>query len=298
VVRGKNRTVYTQALNNKGGIESDYTVTQIADNDFMIITGTAFGGHDGGWLRKKQRELGYSDVQIADITSELAVFGIWGPKARDILQSITSHDLGNESFPFMSSQELTISGSSLRATRVTYVGELGWELYVPVNSALKVWEALISAGKPFGADVCGYRAIESLRLEKGYLAWGVEINTETNPFEAGLGFAVSQKKENFIGRTSLLEKKEVSRKLVAIIFDDIRQVPIGNEPIRKDGQIIGRIKSGGQGYTINKAIAYAYLPVEFSAVGTLLEVEFFGTWHTGKISASPLFDPEGLRIKA
>ena len=298
VVRGANRTVYTQALNTKGGIESDYTVTQISDSEFMIVTGTAFAGHDGGWLRKKQRELGFSDVVISDITSDLAVFGIWGPKAREILQTLTSHDLSNENFPFMSSQELVVAGVSMRATRVTYVGELGWELYIPVDAALQVWEAMIAAGKPFGADACGYRAIESLRLEKGYLAWGVEINTETNPYEAGLGFAVSQKKVDFIGRTALLEKKEVLRKLVVITFDDIRQAPIGNEPIRKDGEIIGRIKSGGQGYTINKAIGYAYLPNEHTSVGTTLDVEFFGKWQTGTVSASPLFDPEGSRIKA
>lgn len=298
VVRGINRTVYTQALNTRGGIESDYTVTQISENEFLIITGTAFGNHDGGWLRKQRRELEFADVEISDSTSELAVFGIWGPKAREILQSITNYDLGNQNFPFMHSREIDISGTSLRATRITYVGELGWELYLPVQDGAKVWSALIEAGKPFGAEPCGYRAIESLRLEKGYLAWGSEINTETTPLESGLAFAVSQKKSAFIGNAALLANPHPSRALVVITFDDLKRTPLGNEPIRVNGEIIGRIKSGGQGYTIQKGIGYAYLPIEFTTPNTTLEVEFFGEWKLGVVQTSPLFDPQGLRIKA
>ena len=298
VVRGINRTVYTQALNTRGGIESDYTVTQISENEFLIITGTAFGNHDGGWLRKQRRELEFADVEISDSTSELAAFGIWGPKAREILQSITNYDLGNQNFPFMHSREIDISGTSLRATRITYVGELGWELYLPVQDGAKVWNALIEAGKPFGAEPCGYRAIESLRLEKGYLAWGSEINTETTPLESGLAFAVSQKKSAFIGKAALLANPHPSRALVAITFDDLKRTPLGNEPIRVNGEIIGRIKSGGQGYTIQKGIGYAYLPIEFTTPNTTLEVEFFGEWKLGVVQTSPLFDPQGLRIKA
>ncbi len=297
VVRGINRTVYTQALNTKGGIESDYTVTQISKDEFLIITGTAFGNHDGGWLRKQRREMAFDDVEITDSTSELAVFGIWGPKAREILQLITTYDLGNENFPFMHSREIEVAGVNLRATRITYVGELGWELYLPIKEGLRVWNALIAAGKPLGAEPCGYRAIESLRLEKGYLAWGSEINTETTPLEAGLGFAVSQKKSAFIGKEALLADPHPKRALVVITFDDLKQTPLGNEPIRANGEIIGRIKSGGQGYTIQKGIGYAYLPKEFTTPQSTLEVEFFGEWKIGVVQSSPLFDPEGLRIK-
>ncbi len=298
VVRGINRTIYTQALNSKGGIESDYTVTQVEENKFLIITGTAFGNHDGGWLRKKRRELGFTDLEIVDSTSELAVFGIWGPKAREILQSITTYDLGNENFPFMHSREVEIAGIILRATRITYVGELGWELYIPVENGVAVWNALIEAGKQHGADACGYRAIESLRLEKGYLAWGSEINTETTPIEAGLRFAVSQKKSEFIGKAALESNPRPAKSLVAITFDDLKRTPLGNEPIRVDGEIIGRVKSGGQGYTLGKGIGYAYLPTKFTSPNTLLEVEFFGDWIVGVVQSSPLFDPDGLRIKA
>ena len=297
VVRSIDRTTYTQALNHRGGIESDYTVTQIADDEFMIVTGTAFSGHDIGWLRKQARENNFDDVIIADITDTLAVFGIWGPKAREILQATTEYDLSPTNFPFMHSRMISIADHQLRATRITYVGELGWELYLPVDAGSAVWQDIITAGAPFGLRPCGYRAIESLRLEKGYRAWGVEITSETNPIEAGLEFAVSKKKEHFIGKSALLPAELQTRKLVALTFDDIRQVPLGNEPIKKGARIIGRVKSGGQGYSIGKAIGYAYLPIEEAQVGTLVEVEFFGQWHTGTICAEPLFDPEGSRVR-
>jgi 4-methylaminobutanoate oxidase (formaldehyde-forming) len=199
----------------------------------------------------------------------------------------------------MSSQEIDLAGIKVRATRITYVGELGWEIYAPIASGLALWTALVDAGKDLGLIPCGYRAIESLRLEKGYRAWAGEINTETNPFEAGLGFAVSLKKENFHGRNAVVAAKEnQKRKLVAITFDDITSVPFGSEPIRIDNKIVGRIKSGGQGYTINKAIAFAYLPIEHSEPGTSVEIELFGVWSHGIIASEPLFDPENSRIRS
>jgi 4-methylaminobutanoate oxidase (formaldehyde-forming) len=222
-----------------------------------------------------------------------------GPNSRAILQSLTTTDLNHSAFPFMSSQEIDLAGIKVRATRITYVGELGWEIYAPVANGLALWTALFDAGKDLGLIPCGYRAIESLRLEKGYRAWAGEINTETNPFEAGLGFAVSLKKENFHGRAAAVAAKEnQKRKLVAITFDDITSVPFGSEPIRIDNKIVGRIKSGGQGYTINKAIAYAYLPIERSEPGTRVVVELFGQWSSGVIAAEPLFDPENSRIRS
>ena len=297
VVKGVGRTVYTQALNSRGGIESDYTITQISVQEFMIVTGTAFLNHDMDWLEKIRREHNF-DVIIDDITSSLACFGLWGPRSREILQAITSYDMSHSNFRFMHSREIVIAGATVRATRITYVGELGWELYVPIAEGEVVWSTLISTGQEFGMKVCGYRAIESLRLEKGYRAWGVEISTETNPFEAGLEFAVVLKKETFIGKDALIKSKEnLHRKLVPILFDDIRQVPLGNEPIRAGAEIIGRIKSGGQGYTINKAIAYAYLPVVHCEIGSTVDVEFFGEWRSGVVAAEPLFDPTGSKIR-
>jgi 4-methylaminobutanoate oxidase (formaldehyde-forming) len=299
VVKGVGKTTYTQALNKKGGIESDYTITQTGDSKFLIITGTAFLNHDKGWLEKQLRELNFDQVEITDITKDLACFGIWGPKAREILQKVTKSDLTNSQFGFMHSKMITIAGVTLRATRITYVGELGWELYISAKDALTVWLAILAAGSADGLRVCGYRAIESLRLEKGYRAWAGEINSETNPYEAGLGFAISIKKDNFIGKAALDKIKDnLTRKLTAIVFDDIRQVAMGNEPIFINNQVVGRVKSAGQGYTINKAIAYAYLPIEHAKVGTNIEVEMFGDKKLAQIAAEPLFDPTGERIKS
>jgi 4-methylaminobutanoate oxidase (formaldehyde-forming) len=296
VVKGVGRTVYTQALNTRGGIESDYTVTQTGETEFFIITGTAFSTHDFGWLEKQKREGNFSDVTIKVVTEEFACFALMGPKARTILSKATDYDLSHANFQFMHSREINIAGAKVRATRLTYVGELGWEIYAPVADGKKVWEALIAAGAGEGLIPCGYKAIESLRLEKGYRAWAGEINTETNPIEAGLGFAISKKKDKFIGKDALTNAKQ-TRKLVALTFDDIRQVPLGNEPVRINGNVVGRVKSGGQGYTINKAIGYAYLPMEHTTPGTKVDVEFFGTWATGVICEEPLFDPENSKIK-
>ena len=265
----------------------------------MIVTGTAFATHDFGWLEKMRREYNFDGVEITNITKELTCFAVMGPNSRAILQSLTDSDFNHNAFPFMSSQEILLAGIKVRATRITYVGELGWEIYAEVTDGLVLWEKLIDAGKDLGLIPCSYRAIESLRLEKGYRAWAGEINTETNPFEAGLGFAVSLKKEDFHGRAAAIDaQKNQKRKLVAITFDDITSVPFGSEPIRIDNKIVGRVKSGGQGYTINKAIAYAYLPIENSEPGTALDVELFGRWSNGVIAAEPLFDPDNERIRS
>ncbi len=299
VVRGIGRTIYTQALNSRGGIESDYTVTQVADDKFFIVTGTAFLNHDMGWLEKMCRQLGYNEIKLRDLSKDLACFGIWGPNARKILSKLTDADLSNEAFTFMSSKILKIAGIEARATRITYVGELGWELYISRADALQVWSELIAAGEEFGLRPCGYRAIESLRLEKGYRAWAGEINSETNPYEAGLSFAVSLKKENFVGRAALLNANEnLTRKLTALTLENIKDVPMGNEPILINNRVIGRVKSAGQGYTINKAIAYAYLPVENTKIGTKVDIEMFGIIKTATVQEEPLLDPQGLRIKS
>ena len=299
VVKGVGRTTYTQALNKKGGIESDYTVTQVAEDEFLIITGTAFLNHDKGWLEKVARESNFEEVEITDISKQLACFGIWGPNARKILQKVTNEDLSNQAFSFMHSKMIELGGVNLRATRITYVGELGWELYVPADDALKVWLLILEAGKEFNLRPCGYRAIESLRLEKGYRAWAGEINSETNPFEAGLGFAVSMKKDNFVGKAAVERLKDnLTRKLTALTFDDIKDVAMGNEPIFVNNSVVGRVKSAGQGYTIKKAIAYAYLPADIAKVGTKVEVEMFGTKKTATIEAEPLFDPQSERVKS
>jgi 4-methylaminobutanoate oxidase (formaldehyde-forming) len=301
VARGIGQITYTQMLNRRGGIESYFTVARLGDERFSIVTGTAFGNHDREWIRRNAPTDG--SVQIADVTSHYACFGIWGPKAREILQPLTPQDLGSEAFPYMSLREITVGDAPVRALRVTYVGELGWELYVPTEYGLGLWRALWEAGEPHGLVAGGYRAIDSMRLEKGYRVWGADITPDETPYEGAVGFCVKLDKEGgFVGREALVEAKEAGprRKLVPILLEDPRSVALGNEPVRVggSGEIVGRVTTGGYGYTLERSIAYAYVPPEHAEAGTGAEIEIFGRWIGGEVATEPLFDPKGERIKA
>ena len=293
------KVTYTQMLNRRGGIECDFTVTRFREERFFIVTGTAFGGHDLGWIRSHAPTDGR--VAIRDLTSSIACIGIWGPLARQIVQSTTSDEIGNGAFPYLTSIEMTVGLVPVGAIRVTYVGELGWEFYCPMEYGGTLWDTLWEAGRPHGLLAGGYRAIDSLRLEKGYRVWSSDITPEETPYEAGLGFAVRLKKDaDFIGREALLAAREAGpRKLLAcLVIDDPRSVALGNEPVRVEGQIVGRVTSGGYGFAVERSIAYAYLPPSMAVVGQRAEVEIFGEWVGCGVSAEPLYDPHGERIKA
>ena len=304
VAREVGKITYTQMLNSRGGIECDFTVARLDEDRFSIVTGTAFGNHDREWIRRHLGSGGEADadgVQIHDVTSQFACFGIWGPKAREILAPLTPQDLGNEAFPYMSVREITVGGVPVRALRVTYVGELGWELYCPTEYGSGLWQALWEAGDPHGLVAGGYRAIDSMRLEKGYLVWGADITPDETPYEAGLGFAVKlDKPGGFIGREALAEAAErgPAKRLVSILLADSRSVALGNEPVRVESEVRGRVTTGGYGYTLERSIAYAYLPAELAEPGTEVEIEIFGEWIAGEIAKGPLFDPKGERIRA
>jgi len=282
---------YTQMLNERGGIECDFTVTRLADDRFRIITGTAFGRHDLAWIRLHAPD----GVQVEDVTSRHACLGLWGPAARAILQPLTTEELA---FPYMQARELAVGSVPCLALRVTYVGELGWELYCPVEYGLRLWDTISEGGREHGLVAGGYKAIDSLRLEKGYRVWGSDISPEDTPFEAGLGFAVKLDKGDFIGRDALLTADEATRRLACLVLDDPRSVALGSEPVRVGGEIVGRVTSGGYGYTVERSIAYAYLPASSAAPGTRVEVEIFGEWIPGTAAEEPLFDPKGERIRA
>jgi glycine cleavage system aminomethyltransferase T/glycine/D-amino acid oxidase-like deaminating enzyme len=293
------RITYTQMLNRRGGIECDFTVTRRAEDRFFIVTGTAFGNHDIGWIRRHAPE--DQDVRISDVTSALACIGLWGPLAREILARVTSDDVGNEAFPYLTAREITVGPVPVTALRVTYVGELGWELYCPMEYGLLLWDSLWQAGRPHGMLAGGYRAIDSLRLEKGYRVWSSDITPEETPYQAGLGFAVRLGKgTDFIGREALLTTREqpLDRKLACLVLDDPRSVALANEPVRVDGNVVGRVTSGGYGFAVERSIAYAYLPLGLAEVGQRTEVEVFGQWVGCTVSAEPLYDPRGERIKA
>jgi glycine cleavage system aminomethyltransferase T len=291
--------VYSQALNPRGGIECDFTVTRLAEDRFLIITGTAVGQHDLSWLRLNMPEGGA--VVIDDVTSAYACLGLWGPKARQILTKVTPNDISNAGFPYMTAQHLTIGDVPVLALRVTYVGELGWELYPRLEYGLRLFDTLWEAGQPEGLVAAGYRAIDSLRLEKGYRYWSAEITPDYTPWEAGLGFAVKLDKGDFVGRAALLLQQEqgLSQKLCCMTLADDRAVALGNEPIRtRDGQIISWVASGGYGYSVGRSIVYGYLPIAYAAVGTELEIEIFGEQIAAVVEKEPLWDPNNERIRA
>ncbi len=287
--------VYTQILNRRGGIEADVTVSRAAANRFWIVTGTASGSRDLAWLESHRRD--GTRVEIRDITSQLCCFALWGPRAREILTPLTPARLDDEAFPYLTRQSITVGHVPVEALRVTYVGELGWELYCGAEYGLALWRDLWEAGSPKGMLAGGYRAIESLRLEKGYRAWGADLTPDTTPFEAGLKFAVRMDKEGgFLGRDALLAARS-SRRLRCLVLDDDSTVALGNEPVRVGAEIVGRVTSGGFGYTIRRSIAYAYLPADGTPPDTSVEVEIFGRWVGARVCREPLYDPKGVRVR-
>jgi 4-methylaminobutanoate oxidase (formaldehyde-forming) len=272
--------VYTQLLNARGGIEADLSVMRRADDRFLLVTGTAFGTHDRAWLAAHAPREG---VDIADVTSAYACLCLWGPKAREVL------DLD---FPYMQAREISVGEVPVIASRVTYVGELGWELYCPAEYGLRLWDTLCVDGVTPG----GYRAIDALRLEKGYRAWASDLTSETTPYEAGLGFAVKRDKGDFLGRDAL--DPDPPQRLVCLTLADPRSLALGSEPVRSGtGEIVGRVTSGGFGYAIGASIAYAYVPAEHAEPGTRMEVDIFGEWVAAEVRAEPLYDPKGERVR-
>ena len=295
VAREVGRVTYTQLLNPRGGIECDFTVTRLAEDRFRIVTGTAFGQHDAAWIREHAPDDG--SVAVHDVTSAYACLGLWGPRSREILQPLVDADLSNDAFPYMTARPLAVGPVPCLAVRVTYVGELGWELYASTELGARLVDELWSAGREHGLVAGGYKAIDSLRLEKGYRVWGADITPDDTPFEAGLDFAVKLDKGDFVGREALVARADPERRLRCLTLADPRAVALGSEPVRVGDALVGRVTSGGFGYTVGRSIAYAYLPAEHGE-GTEVAVEIFGEWVGGAVAAEPLYDPSGERIRA
>ncbi|MDP9847087.1 GcvT family protein [Streptosporangium lutulentum] len=289
--------VYTQLLNERGGIEADLTVTRLAEDRFRLVTGTAFGVHDAAWLR------GHG-LDVRDVTSAHACYCLWGPRALDILGSVSGDDL---TFGYMRAREISVGNVPVLAQRVTFVGEFGWELYCPSEYGLTLWDTLMEAGAPYGMRPAGYRAIDSMRLEKGYRVWGLDVTPETTPYEGGLGFAVAGDKD-FLGRAALEAATRHSSpspsaagtpasRLVCLVLDDPRQVCLGGEPVRVGGRPASRVTSGGYGHRVDRSIAYAYLPAG-TAPGDRVEVGITGAWTEATVTAEPLYDPASTRVRS
>ena len=290
---------YTQFLNTRGGVEADVTVTRIDENKFWVITGSGFIGNDLAWLQMNTQH--GEDVSFRDITLDYACLALWGPKARDVLSKATQDEVTNEAFPYLSAKFITINGVRVWAQRVSYVGELGWELYIPNQRALMVWDILFEAGKEFNMAAGGYKVLDSLRLEKGYRYYTTDVTPLETPYEAGLGFCVHLDKGDFIGRDALIEKKKdgLSTKLCTLVLgdEDFTQI-YGGEAIYHAGQVITRVRSGGYGYTIKKNILYAYLPNELAKIGTRVEVELIEGRYDAEVTSTVLYDSKGEKLRA
>ncbi|MCP4876772.1 MAG: FAD-dependent oxidoreductase [Gammaproteobacteria bacterium] len=295
--------VYTQMLNPRGGIECDLTVTRIAEDEFYLVTGTGFASHDLDWIRRNI-PAGH-DVRIDDVTSAWAVLSLMGPKARDVLQSLIRDDVSNESFAFAAMRELALEGAMLRALRVSYVGELGWELHVPVEFAGMVYQKLMAAGEAHGIVNAGYRAIESLRLEKAYRAWGADIGPDYSPLEAGLGWAVDCKSgKSFIGREAILAQKEkpLVKSLVSFVLPDKEVVLLGRETIYRNDERVGWLSSAGWGYSVDTNIGLGYVrnaggvDLDYLQSGRY-ELEVASERLPCELQLQALYDPKMLKLK-
>ncbi len=297
VDRPVGKVVYTAMLNQNGGIQCDLTLTRLDRDRFLVLTGGASGARDLRWLRDHAPKDG--SVTITDVTSEFSGIGLWGPRARDVLRQVCAEDVSNSAFPYFASKPLAIGAAPARALRVSYVGELGWEIYVPTEFGLGVWDALWEAGQSLGMIAAGGGAFDSLRLEKGYRLWGADIHTEYSPYEAGLGWAVKLNKGDFVGREALMRQREagISRRLCCLVMVDPQHVVMGKEPILAGDRVLGYVTSANFGYSVGRSIAYGYLPLEFAESGTEVTIEYFGRRYVATVTDEPLYDPRHAKLR-
>ncbi len=307
VAVAEGRVVYTQWLNERGGIEADLTVTRLGPESFLIVTGAASQVRDFHWLKRHIPD--GADARLTDVTGDFAVLGVMGPRARDLLQGLTGADLANGAFPYQTSREIEIGGASVRASRISYVGELGWELYIPTANATLAFDAITEEGAGHEPALAGTHAQNSLRMEKAYRTWGHDIADRDTALEAGLGFAVAwDKPGGFIGRYALLEQRQsgVKRRLVQFLLEDPEPLLYGNEPVYRDGCIAGYITSAMYGHWVGGAIGLGYVEDtegrgvvdgEFIAAGNY-ELEVAGVRFPARASLRPFYDPKAERIKA
>jgi len=295
IARPVGSVVYTQLLDRRGGIAGDVTITRLGPHRFRLVTGAGYVNSDLGWLRLEQREED-GPVDLRETTEDLCVVGIWGPNARAVLEGVTDDDVSEGGFPFMQARDIRIAGFAVFAQRVTYVGELGWEFYLDPRVAVQVWDRLMAAGETFGIRPGGYRALDSLRMEKGYRYYGSDLTLLDNPLEAGLGFCVRFDKGEFNGREALLAAKAagITRRLRTLLVGDHEYATIyGGEAVYADGSIVGRVRSCAYGFTVRRNIAYSYLPVGLGP-GAQVEVELFGRRVPAEVSTDAVLKREQL----
>ncbi len=285
---------YTLLLDEAGGVRSDLTVARLAEDHFQV---GANGNVDLDYFRRQAA--GDDTVQVRDITGATCCIGLWGPRARDVIQALSRDDFSNESFKYFRTKPVRIAGTPVTAMRLSYVGELGWELYTTADYGLRLWDVLWAAGQDHDVIAAGRAAFNSLRIEKGYRSWGTDMTTEHNPYEAGLGFAVSAKKTDFVGHTVLqgISDSTIERRLATVVVDDGVSVVMGNEPVFLGDKPVGYVTSAAFGHTVGAPVAYAWLPA-CANEGTRIEIQYFDRRIAATVAAEPLFDPEMKRIRA
>lgn len=294
------RIVYTQMLNARGGIESDLTVTRLSETAFLLVVPGATLQRDLAWLR---RHLGDAFAVVTDVTAAEAVLCVMGPRARDVMAAVSPADFGNAAHPFGTAREVEVGLGLARAHRVTYVGELGWELYVSADQAAHVFEALMEAGEPLGLRLCGIHALDSCRIEKAYRHWGHDITDEDHVLEAGLGFAVRTGKGDFIGRDAVLRKQEegLARRLVQFRLEDPEPLMFHNEAVVRDGRIVGPVTSASYGHFLGGAVGLGYVPCrgesEAEVLASSYEIEVAGVRHRAVASLAAMYDPKSERVR-
>jgi 4-methylaminobutanoate oxidase (formaldehyde-forming) len=297
-------TIYTPFLDERGGIVADVTVTRDYIDRFRVLTGSGYLAADLGWLvARAADEPAIDRVAIDDRTDAWTVIGLWGPRARDVLSQSTNSDVSDAAIPLRQARSIRVGGFGITATRLSYAGELGWELMVEPSNAVEVWDGLMAAGAEHGIEPVGYRALESLRLEKGFRYFGAELTPRETPFEAGLeGFVRLEKPGGFVGRDALLEKQAAepngpSRTLRMLVMGDSDWIPVyGGEAVRVNGEVAGRVRSAAFGYTVGRTIGTAYLPAG-TPEGATVEVDVFADRIPATVAADVLVDPSGSRMR-
>ncbi|GAA3340860.1 FAD-dependent oxidoreductase [Amorphoplanes nipponensis] len=282
--------VYTLLLDDAGGIRSDVTVARLADDRFQVGVN---GPLDLDWLARRAPR----DVVIRDITGATCCVGVWGPLARELVAPLADIDVSAGAFGYFKARRAHLGPVPVTMLRLSYVGELGWEVYTTAELGLRLWDTLWQAGAGLGVVAGGRAAFTSLRLEKGYRAWGADMTAEDDPYQAGLGFAVRLDRGDFVGRAALLERREPTRLLTCLLLEDEGCVPMGREPVYARGEPVGFVTSAAYGHTIGAPIAYAWLPAAIAVPGTAVQVGYFDRLLRARVAAEPLFDPKHERIR-
>jgi 4-methylaminobutanoate oxidase (formaldehyde-forming) len=295
------KIVYTQFLNKSGGIEADVTVTRLDETVFLVVTPSGRLIADHAWLR---RHIEDRFVVINDVTASEGVLAIMGPMARDLLETVSPNDFGNEANPFGTAQEIELGLGLARAHRVSYVGELGWEIFVSADLAVHAFQTIVEAGEDLGLVLCGLHMMDCCRMEKGFRHFGHDISSEDHVLEAGLGFALGREKTDYIGREAVLRKQEsgLDKRLVQFLLSDPEPLLYHNEPILRDGEIVGYLTSGAYGHHLGAAVGMGYVPCRGEEPADLLssrfEIDVAGVRVGANASLRPFHDPTGSRMRA